>query len=67
MIGFVILVWIITPIGYYSNWWSAKTFPIASYRIFTSEGYIYNVTSVLDSNLHLNKTAYAINGKKNKN
>lgn len=61
-IGFVIIVWIITPIGYYSDWWDAKTFPISSYRIFTSDGYLYNTSNVLDSSLHLNKTAYAING-----
>jgi hypothetical protein len=61
-VGFVIIVWIITPIGYYSNWWDAKTFPIASYRIFTEEGYIYNVTNVLDPQLHLNETAYNIYG-----
>ncbi|UJR28088.1 hypothetical protein I4U23_009344 [Adineta vaga] len=58
MIGFVIVVWIITPIAYYSNWWNAKTFPIASYRVFTKEGYIYNVSNVLDSQLNFNETVY---------
>jgi len=62
-VGFVIIVWIITPIGYYSNWWNAKAFPVASYRVFTREGYIYNVSSVLDSTLNLNETAYNIYGK----
>jgi hypothetical protein len=62
-IGFVILVWIITPIAYYSNWWNAKTFPIASYQIYTKEGYIYNVSQVLDSQLQLNETAYKSYGK----
>lgn len=61
-VGFVIFVWVITPIAYYSNWWNAQVFPIASYRVFTTEGYIYNVTNVLDSQLNFNETAYRIYG-----
>ena len=57
-VGFVIIVWIITPIAYYSNWWNAKTFPVGSYRVFTKEGYIYNVSNILDSDLNFNETAY---------
>jgi hypothetical protein len=62
-IGFIIVVWIITPACYYTNLWNAKTFPISSYRIFTEEGYIYNVTNILSSDLHLNETAYNIYGE----
>ncbi len=57
-IGFIIIVWIFTPIGYYSDWWDAKALPIASYRVFTKEGYLYNVSRILDSQLQLNETAY---------
>ncbi|UJR35833.1 hypothetical protein I4U23_028579 [Adineta vaga] len=60
--GFVVLAWIITPIAYYTNLWGSKSMPIVSNRVFTSEGYYYNVSSVLDSNLHLNETAYKIYG-----
>ncbi len=62
-VGFVVFVWIITPAGYYSNLWNAETYPIASYGVFTEDGYIYNVTKVLDSDLHLNETAYNIYGE----
>jgi hypothetical protein len=62
-IGFVIIVWILTPIGYYLNWWNAQAFPISSYQIFTKEGYLYNVSNILDSQLHLNETAYNIYGR----
>ncbi|CAF0901657.1 unnamed protein product [Adineta ricciae] len=58
MVGFVLLVWTLTPIAYYSNWWNAKTFPIASYQVFNKEGYFYNVTNILDSQLKFNETAY---------
>jgi hypothetical protein len=62
-IGFVILVWILTPIGYYSNWWNAKALPISSYQVFTKEGYLYNVSNILDPRLKLNETAYNISGE----
>lgn len=32
--------------------------PIVSNQLFTDEGYLYNVSAVLDSNLRLNETAY---------
>jgi hypothetical protein len=62
-VGFVVVVWILTPAGYYSNLWDAETYPIASYQIFSVDGYIYNVTNVLDSHSHLNVTAYNIYGE----
>lgn len=58
MIGFVVLTWIIVPIAYYSNLWESKAMPIVSNRVFTVDGYFYNVSSVLDSQLRLNETAY---------
>jgi len=32
--------------------------PIVSNRVFTADGYFYNVSAVLDSQLRLNETAY---------
>ncbi len=61
-IGFSILVWIVTPIFYYSNIWEAKTMPILSNRIFDNNGQFYNITKVLNKNLHLNETAYQVYG-----
>ncbi len=58
LIGFVFLAWIITPAAYYSNLWDAKMMPIASNRVFGRDGYIYNISAVLNSNLRLNETAY---------
>ena len=58
MVGFIILAWIIVPIAYYSNLWESKAMPIVSNRVFTVDGYFYNVSSVLDSRLRLNETAY---------
>ncbi len=61
-IGFIIIVWIFTPIFYYSNIWEAKTMPIMSVRIFDNDGYFYNVTKILDKNLQFNETAYQLYG-----
>jgi hypothetical protein len=58
MIGFVVLAWIIAPAAYYSNLWGSKAMPIVSNRVFTADGYFYNVSAVLNSNLRLNETAY---------
>jgi hypothetical protein len=63
LFGFVILAWIITPATYYSNLWDAKMMPIVSNRIFSRDGYIYNITAVLNSNLRLNETAYKEYGR----
>lgn len=63
MIGFVVLAWIIAPMAYYSNLWESKTMPIVSNRVFTVDGYFYNVSAVLDSQLRLNETAYRNYGK----
>ncbi|CAF1486230.1 unnamed protein product [Rotaria magnacalcarata] len=63
LLGFVVLVWIITPAAYYTNLWNSKAMPIVSNQVFTIEGYLYNVSAVLDSNLRLNETAYNIYGQ----
>ncbi len=58
MIGFVVLAWFIAPAAYYSDLWGSKAMPIVSNRVFTADGYFYNVSAVLDSRLRLNETAY---------
>ncbi|CAF4329136.1 unnamed protein product, partial [Adineta steineri] len=58
MIGFVAVAWILAPATYYTNLWGSKAMPITSNRVFTSDGYFYNVSAVLDSRLRLNETAY---------
>ncbi len=57
-IGFIAVIWIATPIFYYSNIWDAKKMPIISNRVFDTDGYFYDINAVLDENLRLNETAY---------
>jgi hypothetical protein len=61
-IGFILVVWIATPIMYYSNVWGSKRMPIISNRVFDIDGYYYNTTKILTDDLRLNKTALQIYG-----
>jgi hypothetical protein len=63
LIGFAVLAWFITPAAYYTNLWDAKNMPIVSNRVFSPDGYIYNITAVLKPNLRLNETAYKTYGR----
>ncbi|CAF0975297.1 unnamed protein product [Adineta steineri] len=58
LFGFVFLAWLIAPATYYSNLWDAKMLPMVSTRVFTRDGYYYNVSAILNSRLRLNETAY---------
>ncbi|KAL0907747.1 hypothetical protein M5K25_022181 [Dendrobium thyrsiflorum] len=60
--GFFIIMYVISPITYWLDAYHAKTFPIFSDNLFTSNGQIYNVTSIIDSNFHLDLNAYQKNG-----
>ncbi|KAI5406778.1 variant 2, OPT super [Lathyrus oleraceus] len=61
--GFVFVMYILTPLCYWFNVYSAKTFPIFSNKLFTSQGYIYNITDIIDSNFHMDLAAYEKQGR----
>lgn len=56
--GFVFFFWILTPILYYTNTWSAKFMPISSRTSYDNHGLPYNVTAIVNSDLSLNLAAY---------
>ncbi|ORZ06653.1 OPT family small oligopeptide transporter [Absidia repens] len=58
-VGFVIIAWILTPAMYYSNVWDAKTFPILTQQLFTTDGQPWNNTRVLTPDKYLDEAAYA--------
>ncbi|CAN6480666.1 unnamed protein product [Victoria cruziana] len=60
--GFFLIMYVITPLAYWFNIYEAKTFPIFSDGLFTSSGQKYNVSSIIDSNFHLDVEAYERNG-----
>ncbi|KAJ2856915.1 hypothetical protein J3B02_001335 [Coemansia erecta] len=57
-VGFVLVMWIIAPIAYYSNAWDEMTLPIYTNTLFTAEGTEYNVSRVLGDG-RLDLQAYA--------
>ncbi|BFG32054.1 hypothetical protein CerSpe_183280 [Prunus speciosa] len=56
--GFFFVMYILTPFCYWLNVYKAKTFPIFSDTMFTSDGQEYNITAIIDSNFHLDSAAY---------
>jgi hypothetical protein len=57
-VGFVIVMYVVTPATYWGNIYNAKTFPIFSSQLFQTNGQEYDITSVVDSKFELNLTAY---------
>lgn len=49
MVGFIIVLYIIIPIAYWSNSYEAKKFPIFSSHVFDADGQPYEVSVVLNS------------------
>lgn len=60
--GFFLVMYVLTPIFYWFDVYKAKTFPIFSDDLFTSDGLVYNITSIIDSNFHLDTAAYEKEG-----
>ncbi|XP_057968973.1 oligopeptide transporter 7 [Malania oleifera] len=60
--GFVLVMYVLTPLCYWFNVYKAKTFPIFSDDLFTSTGLSYNISSIVDANFHLDLAAYEREG-----
>ncbi|KAK6917893.1 Oligopeptide transporter, OPT superfamily [Dillenia turbinata] len=66
MVGFVIIVYMILPIAYWTNTYQAKRFPIFSSHVFTGDGQQYNVTTILDwTTFEFDQHGYDLHGKIN--
>ncbi|KAE8663397.1 Oligopeptide transporter 7 [Hibiscus syriacus] len=57
-VGFILVMYVLTPTCYWLNVYSAKTFPIFSVGLFTSTGEEYNISSIIDPDFHLDVAAY---------
>jgi len=56
--GFLLVMYVITPVAYYNDLYQAKTFPIFSSHFFTANGSRYQINEVIDSNFRLDEKAY---------
>ncbi|XP_010935579.2 oligopeptide transporter 5-like [Elaeis guineensis] len=57
-IGFIIILYVITPISYWTNVYNAKRFPIFSLEMFDADGQKYNISRIIDEKLQLDEAAY---------
>ncbi|KAJ7959383.1 Oligopeptide transporter like [Quillaja saponaria] len=64
-VGFFFVMYVMTPITYWTNTYNAKTFPIFSNQLFMANGSEYDILSILDSNFHLDHGSYSKNGPVN--
>ncbi|KAL0380635.1 UNVERIFIED_CONTAM: Oligopeptide transporter 7 [Sesamum angustifolium] len=62
-VGYFICMYIVTPIMYWLNVYNAKTFPIFSDGLYTSEGQKYNISAIIDPNFHIDLQAYEREGR----
>ncbi|PIN14460.1 Sexual differentiation process protein ISP4 [Handroanthus impetiginosus] len=61
-VGFILVMYVIVPLGYWLNVYKAKNFPIYSSRLFQVNGSSYYIESIINSNFSLDKEAYARRG-----
>ncbi|KAK3687355.1 OPT oligopeptide transporter protein-domain-containing protein [Podospora appendiculata] len=57
--GLVVVMWIIAPIAYYSNWLYSSYMPILSAAVFDNTGNVYDVSKVLTKDFVFDREAYS--------
>jgi len=63
MVGFFVIVYVITPITYWTNVYNAKRFPMFSPKTFAKDGQAYNTSLVLTDHFTFDEDAYNQYGK----
>lgn len=56
--GFLLVMYVITPVAYYNDLYNAKSFPIFSSKFFRATGEPYDISKVIDKNFRLDEKAY---------
>jgi OPT family oligopeptide transporter len=57
--GLVVVMWIVAPIAYYSNWLYSSYMPILSAAVFDNTGNVYDVSKVLTEDFMFDREAYS--------
>ncbi|EGZ73310.1 OPT-domain-containing protein [Neurospora tetrasperma FGSC 2509] len=57
--GLVVVMWIIAPIAYYSNWLYSSYMPILSAAVFDNTGQVYDVSKILTEDFVFDREAYS--------
>ncbi|KAL6955704.1 OPT superfamily [Sarracenia purpurea var. burkii] len=59
LVGYVLLVYMVLPISYWTNMFGAKRFPIISSHVFNADGGRYNVSTILnETTFQFNESGY---------
>lgn len=56
--GLVVVMWIVAPIAYYSNWLYSSFMPILSASVFDNTGQVYDVSRILTPEFTFDRAAY---------
>lgn len=62
IVGFIFIMYVMTPLAYWNNVYQAKNFPMFSSKLFTRNGSVYDISSIVDSHFHLDRIAYEKKG-----
>lgn len=57
-VGFVLVMYVMTPITYWLNIYNAKNFTLFSSELFMSNGTVYDISQIVDSNFQFDENAY---------
>ncbi|KAI8324470.1 OPT superfamily oligopeptide transporter [Martensiomyces pterosporus] len=60
--GFVVVMWIITPAGYYSNTWGAGNMPIYTPSLFLPNGSHYDIHQIMTADQQFDASKYQAYG-----
>ncbi|KAL3643307.1 OPT superfamily [Castilleja foliolosa] len=59
LVGFVLVVYVMLPIAYWTNTYDAKKFPIISSHVFDANGEAYNISAILiEKSFEFNRAGY---------
>ncbi|KAL7088462.1 hypothetical protein ACP275_13G128600 [Erythranthe tilingii] len=59
LVGFIVVLYVVTPIAYWNNFYDAQKFPIFSSHVFDASGAPYNISAILNEKaFDFNREAY---------
>ncbi|KAF9279733.1 hypothetical protein BGZ68_007726 [Mortierella alpina] len=57
-VGLITMLWVVTPIVYFTNYWSAMSYPIVSSNLYDSNSQLYDISRIVNADLTFNITMY---------
>ncbi|KAF9196655.1 hypothetical protein BGZ50_008600 [Haplosporangium sp. Z 11] len=57
-VGLIVMLWVVTPIVYFTNYWSAMSYPIVSSNLYDNTTQLYDISRIVNVDLTFNITMY---------